>query len=499
MTRDKGRIAASAVVSLALAFGTTAWSGATAQTAGKAEAAADADFRYTTQTVEPATYWAAIANLANPLMFAGLGEEISISMGQRDEWLRRAGYALRPRMGDMAVVGPLYAAGNPAFVDRPDYSDPATLRWDPESFDRTLDPGTQAWALLKITSPEFHLQYHDLPGNKLAALMMIPQAEAQAEALREELLTPEGVFAPKAPSGQFAQAEPRHQVAVLWAVSSLIAAANSDADDYWHAAYRDSVDPDDYLPLARQAFTAVQKLPPQEPAERALAIEAVGRYALIAPEQERDEALRIARSWAEMLAQEPGSTLEDAALSIYGLVEASRLFNEPSFAERAAEVFRERLLPLWDEQAGVFRNQAGAGRIVYTPFSVGAVVAALNALRWHGPEGVGDDAARLYPIFFENAIVRSGLLRASPLPLVQPEYLDEAPAAAFAHPVLPAPEEVGVAPVFAGEVVYENGRWAVTDPIFRTEDALFLSNMLAIPSDDRADPFLPAERLAASR
>jgi hypothetical protein len=499
MTGDKARIAASAMLVLALAFGTTAWSGAIAQTAGKAEVAGDADFHYTAETVAPATYWAAIASLANPLMFAGLGEKISISMGQRDDWLRRAGYTLRPRMGDMAVVGPLYAAGSPAFVDMPDYSDPATLRWDPKSFDRTLDPGAQAWSLLKITSPEFHLQYHDLPANKLAALMMIPQAEAQAETLQEELLTPEGVFAPKALSGAFGQAEPRDQAAVLWAVSSLIAAANSDSDDYWHTAYRDSVDPENYLPLARQAFAAIQKLPPKAPAERALAIEALGRYALIAPEQERDEALRLARSWAEMLAREPGTTLRDTALSVYGLIEASRLFNEPSFADRAAEIFRERLLPLWDEEAGVFRNQAGAERTVYTPFTAGAVVAGLNALRWYGPEGVGDEAARLYPIFFENAIVRSGLLRASPLPLVQQEYLDEAPAAGFAHPVLAAPKEIGVAPVFAGEVAYENGRWTATDPMFRTEDALFLSNMLAIPSDDRADPFLPAEKVAATR
>ena len=462
-------------------------------TPGQAEA-----FHYGTEDIGVATYWASISNLANPIMFSGLGEEIEISMSQRDDWLRRAGFTRRPSMEGLAVVGPVYAAGSPSFLETPDYTDPATLRWDPASFDRTLDPGVQAWALLKITSPEFHLQYHDLPANKLAALMMIPQAAAQAELLLDQLLTPRGVFAPLTQGGEFGEAEPEDQVAVLWAVASLIAATSSEADDYWHEAYRDLADAEEYRPLAGAAFAAVGALPPQDPATRALGIEAMGRYALIAPPAERSQALQIARDWARsLLTPDTAASLEDLALSIYGLVEASRLLGDTAFATGAARLFREHLLPRWSDRLGVFENQWDEGRIVYTPFTVGAVVAALDGLRWYGPQDVRSEAERLYPTFFEHAVVRSGLLRASPLPLVQPEYLEEEPPSSFAHPTLPSPEEAGVAPVFAGEVVYENGNWSVTDPMFRAQPSLFLCNMLAIPSAGRVDTFLPAAGLAA--
>jgi hypothetical protein len=472
-------------------------SDARVETRALTSAQADA-FRYGMENIDPATYWASISNLANPIMFSGLGEEIEISMTQRDDWLRRAGFTKRPSMEGLAVVGPVYAAGSPEFVERPDYGDPATLRWDPASFDSTLDPGAQAWALLKITSPEFHLQYHDLPANKLAALMMIPQATAQAKLLEEKLLTPPGVFAPRMPSGRFGAATPRDQVAVLWAVSSLISAATSDADDYWHEAYRDLVDAEEYRPLAETAFAAVRALPPQDPATYAIGIEALGRYALVAPADERSQALEIARAWAQsLMTPNARGDLEDIALSIYGLAEASRLLDDTTFLVGAAQLFRQRLLPLWNDRVEVFRNQPDQERIVYTPFTVGAVIAALDALRWYGPRELRSEAAHLYPTFFENAIVRSGLLRSSPLPLVQPEYLKEEPAASFAHPTLTLPEESGVAPVFAGEVVYENGNWMVTDSLFLSEPSLFLCNMLAVRSGDRVDTFLPAADLAA--
>lgn len=79
------------------------------------------------------------------------------------------------------------------------------------------------------------------------------------------------------------------------------------------------------------------------------------------------------------------------------------------------------------------------------------------------------------------------------------EYPEERPEARFAHPALPAPASAGVPPVFAGEVRHENGAWRVSDPRFRTADAMFLANMLVMPNEGRADPFLPEERLAHLR
>jgi len=455
-----------------------------------AQARAGETFHYDETNVRPAVYFTALSNLANAVMFSGLGEALVISPYERDEWLRRAGYVTRPAMPDMAAVGPVYAGAEPRFARASDFAVPRTLAWEQSSFDRTLDPGAQAWAMIKITSPEFHLQYHDLPDNKLAGLMMIPQARAQAQTLEKRLLNPAGLFAPLHANGTLGEPSPRDQIAVLWAASNIILAGMSGRDDYWHAAYRDLTDPDSYRGLSRKAFAAVRKLPPQTPAERGLAIEALGRFALATgDEEERANALALAREHADALKQGEATEIEDIAFAIYGLTEAGRLLAEPGYGQAAAAVFRDRLLPLWDDAASLFRG--GEEPMTYTPRLAGAVTAALGAMRWHGPEDLSARANALFPRFFENAVIRSRLLQASPLPLVAAPYLESESAEHFAHPALADAAQSRTAPVFASEVVYADGDWSVSDPTFRTGDALFLANMLAIRSDDgRSDIFL---------
>ncbi len=456
--------------------------------------AGDQGFHYYEKSVEPATYYAAITNLANAVMFSGLGEELIVSPYERDDWLRRSGYVTRPPMPDMGIVGPVYAGALPVFKEMPDFSRPETLRWKPDSFDRTLDPGAQAWTLLKITSPQFHLQFHDLPENRIAALMMLPQAREQARLLGDRLRNGEGLFAPRSPDGTFLAANPRDQAAVLWAVSNLILASTSWRDDYWHQAYRDLVKADDYRSLADLALAAVIKLPPGAATERAVAVEALGRYALIAGDAgKRRQALDLARQHAESLRADAGKGLEDLAMSVYGLTEAGRLLKEQSFSKAATDLFRTRLMASWNAERGIF--SASGDKSVYTPRIIGAVVAALNAMRWHGPDNLAAEARRLYPRFFENAVIRSGLLRASPLPLVSGKYREAQPAANFAHPSLPMSKDTGIAPVFASQVSYGNGRWEITDSSFRTAEAMFLAHMLALSSDGRSDTFLPEDRM----
>jgi hypothetical protein len=282
---------------------------------------------------------------------------------------------------------------------------------------------------------------------------------------------------------------------VLWAVSNLILAATSGRQDYWHDAYRDMVDADRYRALAEAAFRAVEALPAVEPGDRVIAVEAHGRYALVTNGERRAAALRQARAHADALRENPGRMLEDVALAVYGLTEAGRLLGEEAYAEAAAAVFRQRLLPLWSPELGAFQTPEAEGT-VYTPERAGAVAAALNAMRWHGPDELAARAGELYPRFLEGVLVEAGLLLASPLPLVPEAYLSEEPAAHFAHPALPDPSRAGLAPVFAAEIRHEDGRWTVSDRRFRTAGAMFLANMLVERNDGRSDPFLPGDRLA---
>lgn len=458
---------------------------------------AEEEFHYNETNVAPAVYYAALSNLASAVMFSGLGEALVISPYERDEWLRRSGFVTRPAMPDMAAVGPLYAGAEPRFAEAPDFSAPATLAWDRSTFNRTLDPAAQAWAMIKITSPEFHLQFHDMPENKLAGLMMIPQARAQAQTLEARLTNGEGLFALRSPDGAFGKALPRDQVAVLWAASNMVLAGISGRGDYWHAAYRDLTDPDIYRDLLEEALAAVRTMPPETPGDRGLAIAALARFTVATDDDtQRSEALALAREQAESLTGDPGTGIEELALAVYGLTEAGRLLTEPAFAEAARGIFNDRLLPLWDDAAGLFRQ--GEGAQSYSPRSAGAVVAALSAMRWHGETAEAGRAAALYPRFFETVIIRSGLMQASPLPLVAAPYLEGVPPEHFAHPALPGADTL--APVFASEVLFEDGTWRVSDPAFRTGDALFLANMLALRSEGgRSDLFLSDDLLATLR
>lgn len=458
-----------------------------------APAMAADDFQYGPETVDVAAHWAARSTLANAVMFSGLGEPISMSMATMDEVLKHAGYVTRPPMPDMAMVGAVYAKGNPRFSGTPDFSAPHTLRWDADTFDRTLEPAAQSWALIKITSPAFHLNFHDRKEDKRIALVMLPQARAQAGVLRDKLLTDHGLFAARRPDGAFVDPVARDQALVLWGVSNLILAATSTRDDYWHKAYRDLVDADDYRALADSALSAVDKLPPESPADRALAVEALGRYALATTDTEhRKKALTLARTHADVLRQVEAGSLEASSLVIYGLIEASRLLDDSRYSIAAANLFRSALLRKWDDRLAVFKPD---GPIAYTAGTTAAIAAALNGVRWYGPTDAAEKATQLYPKFLETVLVRAGLLLSSPLPLIPADYRKGGPDAAFAHPTLPSPEKAGVAPVFAAEVRFEQGAWRVSDPSFRTAEAMFLANMLAMPRDGRADPFLPVDRL----
>lgn len=464
-----------------------------AATFGSGSVRAADDVHYGPDTIDIAAHWAARSTLANAVMFSGLGEPLSISMSTADDILKHAGYVARPPMPDMATVGAVYAAGSPALKQTPDFSKLQTLQWDPASFDRTLEPAAQAWALIKISGPAFHLNFHDDKADRRVALMMLPQARAQAEVLAERLVTDRNLFAARSPDGTFAEPRARDQAVVLWGVSNLILAATSERKDYWHTAYRELIDADDYRDLSDRALAAVEQLPPETAGDRALAIEALGRYALATnDEQRREKALALARRHANALTQVRNVSLSDAALAVYGLVEAGRLLRDDGFAKAAATVFETELLPKWDDRLGTFRT---GEPVSYTPSITAAVVAALNAMRWHGSGDLAKEANRLYPRFLETVLVKAGLQLASPLPLVPARYREDRTDAAFAHPALSDPAKVGLAPVFAGEVVHEDGTWHVSDRRFRTAEAMFLANMLVMPHEGQADAFLPADRL----
>ncbi len=153
----------------------------------------------------------------------------------------------------------------------------------------------------------------------------------------------------------------------------------------------------------------------------------------------------------------------------------------------------------------ISRDQKGTST---PPFRVGAVLAALNSIIWFSVPSYDDSlnsepdlAKKRYVKFFENAMAISGLQRASGISLVEKRYVDREPQIHFAHPSLPQPEETGgrfgIAPVYASEVSFEDGRWVITNEKFNTKEAMFLANMSVIVNRHQVDSFIPVQRLMA--
>lgn len=259
--------------------------------------------------------------------------------------------------------------------------------------------------------------------------------------------------------------------------------------------------------MADEAFKATIYLPPKSIEEKALAIEAYGRYAAATENsRQRRESLSSIKELAHQIVKSNPKTIRQMGLSVYGLIDAYRLSGLYDFLNRALEIFDRDMEALWDEKAGVYATSPGTKRYIYTPFDVGAVLAGLNSILWFTlpsydkPFNSGPDLAKKrYVRFFENAVVISGMQEASGVALVEHIYLESEPSINFTHPALPLPEKAGgrfgTAPVYASEVTYENRDWKVTNRRFRTRDAMFLAIISVLLNRSQIDCFVSIERL----
>ncbi len=419
------------------------------------------------------------------------------------EWLKGGGVQKAELVKDMHMISSVYKEGDPHFTQPVDLEKKKSMGWNREKMDKTLDPSAHAFTIIKSVTKNFHRDYHETKDNQRVAIAMYPEAKEMAKLLADEMMDDRGLFGSIAPDGNKGKPVAFDQLSVLWAFSDL-ALASSDPEI---PPYNDSDMAQWSRKMADAAFEAIKALPPESVIDKAIAIEALGRYGAATDDRNlRKEALGLISRYGEDLRKAPKNTITEMGLSVYGLIEAYRVTGNSSFQKEALRVFNKRMESLWDEEVGVYANSAGSRRYFYAPFDVGAVLAGLNSIIWFAvpsyddPLNSGTDLAKKrYVKFFENAVVISGMQRASGIVLVEKRYLDREPLIHFIHPSLPQPEEAGgkfgVAPVYASEVVFEDGKWTVTNEKFNTRDAMFLANMSVILNRHQADCFIPLERL----
>ncbi|MHC4458710.1 MAG: hypothetical protein ACYS0I_16815 [Planctomycetota bacterium] len=460
----------------------------------------------TFEAAQKQAYWYSLYNVAHLTMFAGMGEIMKGGgMTGIIEWLKGGGVQKAELVKNMYMISSAYQQGDPQFTQQVDLDDKRSMGWDREKMDQTLSPSVQAFTIIKSVTKNFHRDYHETKDNQRVAIAMYPEAKVMAKLLAEKMMDDKGRFVPRSPKGQKENPSAFDQIAVLWAFSDL-ALVSSDPEVQ---PYNDSDLSQWSIKMADRAFKATRILPPQSIIEKSLAIEAYGRYAAATENSGlRKEALKLIKDFARQILKDNPKTITEMGLSVYGLAEAYRVTGVYDFLSKALKIFNTDMEKLWDENAGVYANSKNAKKYIYTPFDVGSVLAALNTVFWlaippyENPLDSGPSLARKrYVRFFENAVVISGMQQSSGIVLVEPVYLKREPEIHFAHPDLPLPEkaggEFGRAPVYAGEVTYESGKWKVTDHRFKTTDAMFLATMSVILNRHQVDCFIPIERLTA--
>jgi|GEM_PF-1096625 len=470
-------------------------------------------------TTDLQAYWLGRYTFTNTVMLSGLGPQLPPSpQGQNMASMMNMA-PQKDTMRGMSMVAGVYAGGNPLLLQTPNPTDMSTMRWDEAQMDKTLTPAAQGYTLLKMSAKQFHLDYHKNRPEKMAAVMMVPEARAIVKLLAT-MRTEQGLFAPIDSDGKLSgdKTTPQDQVAALWGLSSYVLMATDADKTYWSKAFsmmggvRQAgpppalmVDDVDAFELLDAAFQAVMEAVVDNEAatgsEKSLAIEALGWYVQATGNTPLQKTLKVlAHNALVQLADDvsaralEAAPLSDRALAVYALSEAARATGTTSYADTAEQIFAQ-MDTLWDPQAGVYATSNDGGPIVYDPFTVGAVIAGLNAVRLFGTSSNATLASDRFEPFFENAVVRSGLMQATGYPMmVAKKYRKREPLDHFSDEQLKTPMASGTAAVYASQVTYQNGAWQVTDPRFNTAQAMFLANMSVLLHGAKTDGFIPLHR-----
>ncbi|MBZ0275362.1 MAG: hypothetical protein K8I60_04425 [Anaerolineae bacterium] len=372
---------------------------------------------------------------------------------------------------NVALLGMVYAGGDPHFTTAMNPDDFGTMRWvgGDESF--TLE--ASAWTIVKETewARLFHVDKHfgtptDNFGaqERFAGMVMALSAKMHVMAW---LQSPDAFDTDL--SGQYVMLEALSDTgSMLAAETQLFSETNRYAD-------LDAVGM--FLGAANDLFTSLAGAQPHTVKEWSLAAQSAVWFAANTQDEGlRSEALdRLAAAGDALLGVQPESASE-TAYAIRGLIEAARITGNSAYQDQAIALWNN-LVADYDAAVGTFASQS-----TYTTDDVAAIVGALNALRLFGGDQVNNDVREaIFAGFYEGTINLSGLQIATPpVELFKGAYEQTNPEIYYRYPSQPMPPmaggEFGIAPVFAASVTLDNGTWTADTNHFDTAGAMHASN-----------------------
>ena len=447
-------------------------------------------------------YWYSRYNMGNLTMISGLGDTFMPDMDMIQQMVQMAD--ANPNDGDTAVppmnaalLSTIYASGDPHFIQPIDMTmkDFGTMRWNPATFDKNVTSRAMGWTIIKEIewAKQFHVDSHfGTPADNFGAqwrfvgLVVTAEAKMQAQHALQMLKNGQGLIANSDGAvdwgGQWVMLEALSDLAgTLSAPTMPHSASNRYADPNGAAMFRGAAD---------MLFGALASRQPADTEEYSLAAQALAWYAAnTANAANRAQALTLAGQYGDVLI---GANKDDAtrkAFAIRGLLEAYRLTNNAKYRTAAADVFNG-LAAEYDPAHGVFSSQSS-----YTIDNVAVIMGALNSLKLFGGDTVDQGKVEaIFTGFWESAVNLSGLQQsAPPKDTGKDKFEQEDPDIYYAYPGMPMPPmaggEFGVAPVFATEVRWADGKWSVANPRFDSAGAMHASNEFIWFHNDEVNGF----------
>jgi hypothetical protein len=421
--------------------------------------------------------WYSILNVLSLSLGSGMG----IPLDQDETNSVFGGVGLCPAELPISNPAPLkavYKDGDPHLTKQFEQRNFDTWRWSPDSFSRTLVPQAQGWTIVAETECA---KWFGIPRSDEAiswdlhkewttnSLLLCALARKQCDFAFENLRDERGLFVMAAEQGSIritdAQTNLEDQMCMLWAAADVASlAGGSDpmfadlnvqrrfldrADDLFQAVADNK---DDLLDASADQVLA-----------QSIAICALVWYASCTQAQDlKARALWLLREFADNLVKAEdrsemvGNTLVEAAAALRALADAFRVTRLRTYAESAARIFNF-IESQWWRLPGVYSQAPMSNEYTYNVDDIGIITGALNASHLFLGERVNGGIAGLRTrLFFCNAVNLSGLQMSMPSPDFLPNWLQQRePSEHFRYGNLPLPSQIGIAPVFAGEVGYD--------------------------------------------
>jgi halocyanin-like protein len=474
------------------------------------ETATQASGEYGFQAASFDAYWYSLYNMSTNIAMSANGvtfpqtEEQKQTFQQRMSAIARAADVDSPPVVQPDLNMAPFTEGDPHFTEQPVLSnedgkpDASTLTWDSSESSGVVSPSALAWTHLKGVTwvKNFENHFDILPTESIApkfrsqVLSTVAQlgvkfslVDGRLRANDENMLLVSG-FDPVA--GEVVDSQPRlgHQSAMLWFLSDLVSLAQGGWFGYEN--------PDPLIPATKlqkmtdsvakttmNAFAADSVFDAGTTRDVGELLGAMGWYGTHAG---NDELQSAAAEYANGLAGRIADTLAgngkvrgglDNQAATQGIVAQGLLWASQvdgvDHTDTAEDVIGYLVDELWDPDAGTFKPGSNASTYTITARDAGDVTGGLNA----ADAVLGrSDARETFATFFNQTFNRGRLQRAERPP-------SHSESAAFTLPLPPAAGgEFGQAAVYNSEVEYDPDadEWSVTDPRFRTADALYLAN-----------------------